>query len=168
MTCSARFCTDRLGASATALPPVSSTPPQKDNIPLRGHRRKAIAKMTLLWKSCEQLPLLSAEHRAQKNVFVFLKRTMTISELRVLRDVDVFQGMCNLQRLLSSVVNNTAPRGTNTAPEHVQTSPKTWQTHERNTRCVDFFDWTLDCALDQRMIECVLRNYACATVRKTQ
>lgn len=85
MTCPARFCTDSLGALATAVSPVSFKPPQNDNIPLHGRRWKAIAKMTPLWKLlgggvCEQLPLLSAGLRAQ-NIF-FLKRTMIISELR--------------------------------------------------------------------------------------
>lgn len=146
MTCSASSCTDRLGASATAPhppPPVSSTPPEKDNIPLHGHRRKAIAKMTLLWNKLRAAssPVRRTSCTRKKNVFVFLKRTMTISELRVLRDVDVFQGTCNLQRLLSSAVDNTTPRGTDTAPEHVQTSPKkTRQTHECITRYVSFFD----------------------------
>lgn len=84
MTCPTRFCTDRLGALATTVSPVSWKPPQNDNIPLHGRRWKAIAKMTLVetpWRGvCEQLPLLSAGLRAQ-NVFS-LKRTMIISELR--------------------------------------------------------------------------------------
>lgn len=45
---------------------------------------KAIAKMTLLWKICAQLPLPSAGLRAQKYRFFFLllllKRTMIISD----------------------------------------------------------------------------------------
>lgn len=85
MTCPARFCMDRLGALATKVSPVSFKPPQNDNIPLRGRRWKAIAKMTLSWK------LLGGEFTSNflscpldfvHKIFFFLKRTMIISKLR--------------------------------------------------------------------------------------
>lgn len=50
MTCPARFCMDRLGASMTTVSLFLFKPPHNDNIPLHGRRWKAIAKMTLLWK----------------------------------------------------------------------------------------------------------------------
>lgn len=111
MTCPARFCTDRLGALATTVSPVSFKPPQNDNIPLHGRRWKAIAKTTLLWK------LLGGEFASNflscpldfvhKMSFFFLKRTMIISELRgspgcgcLPRYVDC--SLCVWQWLLSS------------------------------------------------------------------
>lgn len=102
MTCPARFCMDRLGALATTVSPVSFKPPQNDNIPLHGRRWKAIAKMTV-----ENLRAASSPVRwtsCTKYFFFFLKRTMIISELRALWDVDVFQGMYNLQFVCVTVI----------------------------------------------------------------
>lgn len=63
---------------------------------------KAIAKVTLLWKICAQLPLPSAGLRAQKYRFFFSSPSSQedydyLRLLRALRDVDVFQGMCDQQ-----------------------------------------------------------------------
>lgn len=60
---------------------------------------KAIAKITLLWKICAQLPLPSAGLCAQNLGFFFFPSPQEdydyLRILRALRDVDVFQGMCH-------------------------------------------------------------------------
>lgn len=77
---------------ATKVSPVSFKSPQKDNIPLHGRRWNATEEHSAV-EVRAQLPLLPDGARAQ-NRNIFFKRT-TISELKSLRNVEVFQGMYN-------------------------------------------------------------------------